>query len=77
MKVVLQSNEGDIALYFLLPVKSKTLLYVNKDVGKFKTLWEGHKIWKKSPLCFDVYSVASKKLGGFSNFCGLLRKPEL
>ena len=26
MKVVLQSIEGDIALYFLLPVKSKILL---------------------------------------------------
>ena len=26
MKVVLQSIEGDIALYFLLPVESKTLL---------------------------------------------------
>ena len=73
MKVVLQSIECDIALYFLLPVTSKNFI-VNKDVGKVKTLWEGQ---KKPPLCFDVYSVASKQVGGYSNFCGLLRKPDL
>ena len=37
MKVVLQSIEGDIALYFLLPVTSKNF-FVNKDVGKVKPL---------------------------------------
>ena len=24
---------------------------------KVKTLWEGHKIWKKSPTCFDKTAV--------------------
>ena len=39
------------------------------------TLREGHKIWKKSPTCFDIYSVTSKQVGDFFIFCGLFRKP--
>ena len=41
---------------------------------KIKTLWEGHKLWKKSSTCFDIYSVTLKQVG---DFCGLFRKPEL
>ena len=28
------------------------------NYSKVKTLWEGHKIWKKSPSCFDVYLLS-------------------
>ena len=43
MKVVLQSIEGDIPLYFLLPAVASKNFIVDKDVGKVKTLWEGQK----------------------------------
>ena len=32
---------------------------------KVKTLWEGHKIKKKSPTCLEIFSVASKQLENF------------
>ena len=45
-------------------------------VKKVKKLWEGQKIWKKTPLNFDVNSVMSKQVGiFFSVFCGLFIKP--
>ena len=43
MKVVLQSIEGDIPLYFLLPAVASKNFIVDKDIGKVKTLWEGKK----------------------------------
>ena len=48
---------------------------------KVKTLWEGHKIWKKSPIYFDKTAVYTQycqnKWQIFSNFCGLFRKDGL
>ena len=41
MKVVLQSIEGDIPLYFLLLAVASKNFIVDKDIGKVKTLWEG------------------------------------
>ena len=38
MKVVLQSIEGDIPLYFLLPAVASKNFIVDKDIGKVKTL---------------------------------------
>ena len=33
------------------------VIWSKKDKSKVKTLWEDHKIWKKSPSCFDKYLV--------------------
>ena len=38
MIVVLQSTEGDIPLYFLLPAVASKNFIVDKDIGKVKTL---------------------------------------
>ena len=39
-----------------------------------KVLREGNKIGKKSPNCFDAYSVKSKEVKDFSNFVIKLKK---
>ena len=39
--------------------------------GKVKKLWEGHKIWKKSPSVLTIqlfYPVVSKRVGDFFKF---------
>ena len=59
----------------ILQGKKKSRLF-----NKVKTLWEGHKIGKKSHLFSQnrfCYSVASKQVGGLLKFRGLLRKAEL
>ena len=47
--------------------------YEKTNYGKVKTLWEGHKIWKKSPTCFDKTDIAliSVKTSGrfFQTLC--------
>ena len=43
--------------------------YYPRSIIKVKTFWEGHKFWKKSPTCFDIYSV---KWETFSNFVAFL-----
>ena len=43
-------------------------------IDKVKTLWEGHKIWKKSPTCFDVHSVMSKQVEDFLKFLWPFKK---
>ena len=40
--------------------------------SKIQNFWERHKIWKKSPIWVDVYSVMSKEVGDFFKFCGPL-----
>ena len=49
--------------------KGFNVVLTTNDHLKVKTFWEGYKIWKKSPTCFDIYTVTSKQVGDFfSNF---------
>ena len=50
------SNVGKKKSYY----KKRTVKTVKVEV-----FWEGHKIWKKSSNCFDIYTVTSKQLGDF------------
>ena len=45
----------------------KILASAQTTTDKVNSLWEGHKIWKKSPSCFHVYESAylSKQEGDF------------
>ena len=44
--------------------------------SKVQIMWEGHKIWKKSPTFFESTYLRQNKVGDFSNICGLLRISE-
>ena len=51
----------------LLKLAGIVLSFINTDPCylKVKILWEGPEIWKKSPTCFDFYSVTAKQVGDF------------
>ena len=51
----------------LLNIRSK--MQPKLQYNKVKTLWEGHKIWKKSPTCFDKTAV-------FKVHNYILRRPQ-
>ena len=40
--------------------KIQRLILADLQRFKIKTFWEGHKIWKKNPSCFDITIVAFK-----------------
>ena len=73
--------------YFKMPkLESNELLLLSKlskswlknGFCKVKTLWEGHKIWKKSPTCFDKTDVFTQyrqnKWEIFSSFVAFSEK---
>ena len=50
-------------------LKKQTKMFAQEVMIKVEVFWEGHKVWKKSPTCFDIYSITSKQVGFcFSNF---------
>ena len=50
---------------------------MNIDVKvKAEVFWEGHKIWKRSRTCFDIYSVTSKQVGDFLFIFQILWLPQ-
>ena len=37
-------------------------MFIRKTISKVRILWEGHKIWKKLPILFEITLVTSKEI---------------
>ena len=61
----LRVSEKAIQIWRNLPLSFDIL-------GKIKILWEDHKIWKKNPPCFEIYSVHIKV--AFSEYINFKKK---